>query len=354
MTANPHVSDRPPSSVFAIAATMSEAEWDRIHAEEITNHTFLKTERFDRLREQLSELMQRAVTRADPDHELSTTNRVKGRALVITGGSGAGKTVTLQRAIQSFPALRPTDHDGVSRPIISINAPDQPSPAAIYGRFLQAIGYPTIGARSAEILRQRFLAQTERLGTTVIHIDDCANMIVGQDAFRTRRSAQKVSACLRGLMEEESPFSLIISGLETTLELLEHDEALARRCQHIRMGRVHEEQYREIGLAIYARAQERGLSFDPPRELISRLVHAANAQFGLSLELAWHAVARAKSSGSSSLEAEHFADAYHRRTDCEPGLNVFNAADWSLIDTSMIVPRLRSPGQPSKRGGRRG
>ena len=339
-----------PASLIAIAAAMSEAEWDRVRAEEVTNQIFLETERYHRVREHVFELVQRSMIRADPDVPLSGMNRVKGRMLTLTGGSGSGKTVTLQRAFQSIPALRPSDGDEIRRPILSINAPDHPSPGAIYGRLLQSIGYPTIGARSGEVLRQRFLAQVQRLGTIVVHIDDCANMTVGQDAFRTRRSAQKVAGCLRGLMEEDFPLSLIISGLEPTLELLEHDEALARRCQQIKVVPVGDGEEKVIGRAIVERAKERSLAFNPSRELIDRLIHGANHQFGLTLELAWHAIGRAENSGATSLEACHFADAYYRRTECDLGLNVFEAADWMRIDTTAIIPRIRHADVPLKRG----
>ncbi|WP_244486758.1 TniB family NTP-binding protein [Aureimonas sp. Leaf324] len=319
---------------------MSETEWDRIHADETSNATFIETDRLHRLREHVGELLRRTATRRDSSQSLDSSNRVAGRALFCVGDAGSGKTVTLRRAILSFSALRPVDEGEPRRPILSINAPDQPSLNAIYGRLLQCMDYPSMAARSTEVLRQRFLAQSERLGVVLIHIDDAANMTVGQDAFRARRSAQKIAACLRSLMEEEPPFSLIVSGLEPTLQLLEHDDALARRAQQVGLSRVRPQEHKVIAHALHLRAKDLGLVFSPDRDLIGRLVHAANQQFGLSFELAWHAIALAQAVGATELGACHFADAYFRRTSCHPGLNVFEAPDWERIDTTAIIPKL--------------
>jgi hypothetical protein len=141
-------------------------------------------------------------------------------------------------------------------------------------------------------------------------------------------------------MEETPPFSLIVSGLEPTLQLLDYDEALARRSQKVRIDRVHAREHKPLGRAIFSRAADRGLKFEPDHDLIERLVHAANHQFGLALELAWHAIDRAERAGSKELDTSHFAEAYFRRTNCASGLNVFEASDWGRIDTTAILPKL--------------
>jgi hypothetical protein len=163
-------------------------------------------------------------------------------------------------------------------------------------------------------------------------------MIVGQDAFRRRRSAERIAACLRGLMEDENPISLIISGLEPVLELCRCDDAFARRSEVLNLAPVQPDELKRLEARIGRWAAAANLRFDPAQDLMERLCHAARWQLGLSFEIAWQAIAcssrRIRPDGEQPrLESSDFADVYFQRTACSFGRNVFDAPDWRTIDT---------------------
>jgi hypothetical protein len=334
MTADPEYSD----PLYALRASISEREWDRIHADEVGGSKYVKTARHEAVAQRLSNLLFRSLTRRDAKSDLTRENRLKGRTQIFVGGSGAGKTRAIERAVLDHAVLRPTDGTEPKRPLLSINAPEIPSPLALYTRLLKAAGYPVLSNLPTEAALQRFKSQARKLGVILIHIDDAANMVVGQDAFRRRRSAERIAACLRGFMEDENPISLIISGLEPVLELYRCDDAFARRSEVLKIEPVQPGEFKQLETKIANWAASANLQFNPTHDLVERLCHAANGQLGLSLEIALQAIAyasrrRCAHGEQPSLGISDFADVYFQRTACSFGRNVFDAPDWRSVDT---------------------
>ncbi|MBX3531704.1 MAG: ATP-binding protein [Rhizobiaceae bacterium] len=331
--------------LFSLTASRSEQDWDRIEQAERAASSYITTPRDAELNDRIDGLIRRVLTRKDLNAELSRENRLKGRAEIIVGGSGAGKTRAIEKAILRQSSLRPTDGAEPTRPLLSINAPENPSPRALYMRLLNATGYPLVSVPSTEVVLQRFKSQALKLGVVIIHVDDAANLIVGQDSFRRRRAAERMAACFRGLMEDDNPISLIISGLDPVLDLVRYDEAFGRRAEVLNFYPVRENEIKSLARTIHDRAKTAGLAFAPEKEMIERLVHAASGQLGLALEMSWQAMAVATERCTSAaaprnLESVDFAAIYHRRTACGFGLNVFETPDWRRIDTSETIPRI--------------
>ena len=324
--------------LYALRASISEQDWDRISADEVRYAKYVTTARHDAVSQRVSNLLLRSLTRHDSNSDLTRANRLKGRAQLIVGGSGAGKTRAIERAVLEHAVLRPTDGAEPKRPLLSINAPEIPSPLARYTRKLRAAGYPALSNLPTEAALQRLKSQVRKLGVILIHIDDAANMVVGQDTFRRRRSAERLAACLRGIMEDDNPISLIISGLEPLLELYRCDDAFARRSEVLNLEPVQAGELKQLGARIGSWASAANLQFAPTHDLVERLCHAANGQLGLSFEIAWQAIAfssrRARPDGEQPrLEISDFASVYFQRTACSFGRNVFDAPDWRSVDT---------------------
>lgn len=76
---------------------------------------------------------------------------------------------------------------------------------------------------------------------------------------------------------------------------------------------------------------------------------------GIVIEVVIGAIKAAILPGASQMSVQHFAAAYHRRTDCDVGQNPFLAAEWRVIDARKILARDGDAKQlaPVKRPGRK-
>lgn len=70
---------------------------------------------------------------------------------------------------------------------------------------------------------------------------------------------------------------------------------------------------------------------------LARLIHAADGQFGTSVEFIQDAIQEALINGHTSVGPEHFARVYAARSGCSPDRNVFTEDNWHLINVSMAL-----------------
>lgn len=334
-------------SLFSLEASLGPLAWDRIKHAEANAKFYVPTERDEQLKNAIGRLLDGVVTRADRNVPLTRSNRKEGRALLVAGQSGTGKSRALSRLLTAHEALRPTD-DPIAprRPLISIKAPETFTPRAFYIRMLHAMGYPLVNSPVTELLIERVRKHAQRLQVLVLHIDDSSNSLVGHSPRARDRAVERVATTLRGLMvDAENPLSVIVSGLPSILDLVRVEEQFGRRAEIVHFNPLQAndaDRLRQIGAK---RAKTFGLADkETSGDFALRLLHAGNYQLGTVMEITSQAIGSALEKGqsrdrSAGLSAADFADVYFRRTACSSQLNVFTAADWSKIDTSQIVPR---------------
>lgn len=67
-----------------------------------------------------------------------------------------------------------------------------------------------------------------------------------------------------------------------------------------------------------------------------RLIHAADCQFGLSIEILIDAMEVMLRADHSTLQIGHFVEAFRDRAACEDAFNPFLAADYVRIDVRRL------------------
>ena len=260
----------------------------------------------------------------------------EGRALTVTGASGAGKTRALDRNFMKREDLLGYGDRESDCPLVSVMAPSPCTPRLLGESILKALGYP-VERKLEENLAWDLVHKTLALRRVkFLHIDEL------QHALQSRNPVEigKVQDSLKGLLQDKDwPVWLILSGLPSVRSFLASDIQIRRRTRHV--------VFRDLKLpddipmvrrliTFYAKDKGGcGAEIARDNDLIGRLLHAANGSFGVVIELIQDAVGQALRLSDTELSSEHFGAAYAARTGCIRENNVFVVAtDWDLIDTS--------------------
>lgn len=260
----------------------------------------------------------------------------EGRALTVTGASGAGKSRALDRVFLKrgeFQGYGKKESDCL---LVSVVAPSPCTLRLMGESILKALGYP-LERRLEENVAWDLVRKTLALRQVrFLHIDELQHVLQSRNAVEIG----KMQDTLKGLMQDKDwPVWLILSGLPKVSTFLAHDIQVRRRTRHV--------VFRDLNfpddipmvrrlITFYAKDKGgRGAAIAQDNDLIGRLLHAARGSFGIVIELIQDAVGYAIRLDDSELLSEHFAAAYAARTGCIRENNVFVVAtDWDLIDTS--------------------
>lgn len=257
----------------------------------------------------------------------------EGRALTVTGQSGAGKTRTLERHFlkrEEFAGYGDRDADSI---LISVSTPSPCTLRLLGLEVLAALGYETSRKLEENVVWDMVQHHMALRGVRFLHIDEL------QHVLQTRNPIEigKVQDTLKRLMQNKAwPVWLILSGLPEIGRFFAEDEQVWRRSRHVVFGDLTLE--RDAGLvrrliASYGKDKAilsvDGVLADP---FVARLLHAAIGRFGIVIEYIQDAIREALLNEEDSLTVDHFAAAYAARTGCQPDANVFTASgDWWLI-----------------------
>lgn len=259
----------------------------------------------------------------------------EGRALTVIGGSGTGKSRTLDRHF-----LKREEFSGYGNPnsdcmLISVTAPSPCTLRLLGMSVLAALGYETTRELKENVVWDLVHHQLELRGVHFLHIDELQHVLQS----RNQLEIAKVQDTLKGLMQHRQwPVWLILSGLPNITTMLSGDEQVWRRTRHVVFEDLTLERDAPLVrhlVKLYG-AEKAALSIDglTDDEFLARLLHAAVYRLGIAIELVQDAIRHALRLGSGALAVEHFAAAFAARTGCIPERNVFSAtsAAWPLID----------------------
>ncbi|PWB82888.1 MAG: hypothetical protein C3F11_09475 [Methylocystaceae bacterium] len=280
----------------------------------------------------------------------------EARALVVVGGSGAGKTRSIRRLFEKHPALTGFGTVGSGCPLVSITAPSPCTLRQLGRATLWELGYPIERSdlkeyRIWELVRR----QIRSTGATMIHFDEMQH--VTQVANVVER--QKVANTLKSLMvDPEWPVSLILSGIDDLIAFIESDPQLRRRASFLRFEPLAREEHAAQMIALASDVVGTaglGLKVDSRADLGSRLLHAASYQFGIMIDLILEAIYQALvrlpptvDHDDRYVDIDDFAHAYAARTGCGPAANPFLTPDWEEIDVGRVLANeiVRAPTEP--------
>lgn len=266
----------------------------------------------------------------------------EARPLMVLGESGSGKTRSLTRIFRRREEFEGYGDRNIDCPLLSVDVPSPCTMRMLGMATLLAAGYPvTRELREAEVWQIVPVVLKQR-GVFFLHFDEVGHVLQCHNPVEI----QKVRNTFKALMQSKDwPVWLILSGTPDIAALTQDpaDEQVWRRTLPLYI--------QDIDLAKDAelvRNAMSGLGRDKGEMdvtnicadlFIARLIHAAINRLGIVIELIQDAVEIGLHRADRRLEVRHFAEAYERRTGCDPNSNVFTQDDWEKIDPRLALRR---------------
>jgi hypothetical protein len=318
---------------------LDPAERLRVDRIEKVKTAYMTSDRDDDLARLLKRLTTNAVIRRDPTQPHGEGNRVEGKGLCIVGPSGAGKSTLLEETFRNHAAFPNFRVPGKWCPLVGITAPSPSTLAQIGIRILEIQEYAGL-ARELRENRVWFSVREEfKLDRTLfLWIDDMNNALT----LRSEEEKQKIRDTLKDLMNNpEWPVQLIVSGIPTLLPFFRADTQLRRRFRFLYLGKLTTKEHAGfLGDAIehYCGLAKIRVAAQVKEDAAVRLLHAADYEMGISLEIVGNAVEEALDRGSRKLEKVDFANAFADLCkSLSDDQNPFMASAWHTIDVSRLL-----------------
>jgi len=323
------------------AATLSDADKRRVEILDRVHDTYLRTKRDDELRKQIQFLVEGSL-------RVRQGRRIEGRALIVIGQSGAGKSWTVAHAVDDRPEF---EQVGDFRPFVRLVAP-RPCTLKQLGReLLRELGYALDRDLPEHIIWEKVRERLKALHVRFVWIDEMQHAMLGADVQKLRDTIKNV------MQQNDWPVSFILSGLPTLVNFLMGDFQFQRRKRLIRLGDLHFPSgariIRWIMTEIVEKRAEMKLAGDlASDEFVNRLCHAGCGRFGMLITLVRNALEEALSEKGvvDAVALRHFAASYAVMTGCSSAENVFLAERWDQIDPEPLLfpkPEDDAPAEPA-------
>ncbi|MEO3998875.1 ATP-binding protein [Mesorhizobium sp. CAU 1732] len=276
-----------------------------------------------------------------------------GRALVVTGEAGAGKSRALAHAFASRSEFEGFGKPGEWCPLLSVVAPSPFTLGALGNEIARKLGYH--GRR--EIQHSKVWPVVRELmaecGIRILHIDEAQH----GDEIQSDSMTQEVENTFKRMMQEADwPIWLILSGLPELSRFCQADASMKRRVRVLPFEALtfddHAGAVRQTMRDLVALCPSVGCAQLQSEEFAHRLLHAATYQFGIVVEYVQDAIAECLTVESGGeLGLGHFADVYAIRTGMrnDDNLNPFLANDWTAVpvESALYEDVLDDTGKPT-------
>lgn len=266
-----------------------------------------------------------------------------GRALLVTGPAGAGKSSAILNLLNGSPEFEGFGVDGAYCPIVSLNAPSPLTLRQLGNAILRAVSYPAKRQLSESEVWPVVHEQLRANGICFVHIDEMQHT----DEITSEGEFQKIENTLKEMMQQKDwPVWLILSGLPELKAFFAADPSMRRRVRVAELGSLSFPDDADAVRKIVGEfldlcpglTAETLLADTPPGdEFVARLIHASMNQFGILAEFVQDGIREALEFGDGELDAGHFADVYAARTGSPDEANVFLAPRWEAIDVASAM-----------------
>lgn len=262
----------------------------------------------------------------------------EARGIALIGPSGAGKTEAVERLLKT---MAPPTNKNVEENICEVPSFIVPSPATLkfVGQTgLREIGFPLKRDKTSQIIWDMFKDHMRDRRTLFLHLDEAQHL----SSHETQREIQAVINTLKSLMQNRQwPVGLILSGMPTLKNILNHDPQLARRFYPIKFPGLNAIQDTDQILATVAYyVEQAGLMAGDDlltQDFAARAIHAANGEYGLLIEYTIDAIENALRRQQSVLSVENYRDWFSQKAGCLDGLNPFYTSGFERIDCRMLL-----------------
>ncbi len=344
------IHDDPLARIRALQGSEVRARLDRM---ERVKARFLRLNRDDKLATEFQEVLNELTLRADPKVPEGPGNRREGRAIMLVGESGAGKSLSLKRLIGRHPAFPGymVPYSGCAA--VYVRVPSFCTPKA-FGRItLGELGLPIKGNPPAHIVWEKIYRRIERRRKVVVHFDEIHNVT----RYANEEEIDDIRNMIKTLLVSPTwPIIVVLSGLPEIVALTQPVDEIRRRTRHFEFPSLvlpDDIEVMEEAIADFASVAELPLQNTVLDALIPRLIHAGLYQVGTSIELAQKAICLALEYGADGLTRQHFAEAFAVHTGCLASENPFTMPNWADIDcTAVLGRRTEEIDEDSEDGGR--
>ncbi|MEM5582571.1 ATP-binding protein [Roseibium sp. AS2] len=284
---------------------------------------------------------------------LSRVGRLnEGRAVVVVGESGTGKTRSLERA---FADLGMTDRNDKTF-VLSVWAPSPCNLKQLGVEILETMGYKLQRDLRENVVWRLVREQLALRKIRFLHIDELQHLT----QLNNPAEALKVSDTLKGLMQNADwPVWLILSGMPKLAHFIESDFQLRRRSTFVRLDLLTacKADLKEIRNVLHNCSRKAKLSLDdlPLREIASRLLHGTEGRLGYLIEVVQEALSLTLQEGRKNPLLGDFERAYEVKTGCHPKQNVFaDSIEWQAVDVrNTLFPENKIDEEPKPKKRRR-
>jgi hypothetical protein len=324
----------PAAYLRALLSPTEQAFVDRIEKVKTAYMISGRDEDFLRL---VKRLTTNAVIRRDPTKPYAANNRAPGKGLCIVAPPGAGKSRLVEENIRDHPAFPNWGEKGKWCPLVSIAAPAPSTLGQVGIRLLELMEYDGIQRDLRENKVWLRVREQLRLNNVLfVWIDDLNNVLhVSSD-----EEIQKIRDTIKDLLSNpEWPVQLIISGTKDLLPFFRFDRQVRRRFRFLWLGKLtpkEDAEFLQNAIEHYVSEAQLYLGKTITDDLVGRLLHSAQYEMGLSLEILAEACEEAIDRNSPTLEMVDFANAFASKNFLPDDQNVFVITAWHSIDTSRL------------------
>lgn len=270
--------------------------------------------------------------------ELEAGVVAEARCLALIGASGCGKSFAAKHLIANRPDLMTRKDQSDRCELVSLSVP---TPATVKGvglATLHELGYQMKASSTEYAIWQKVRLHLKERRTLFLHYDEAQDISLHQSP----RELRSVVNTLKSLMQDKTwPVGLILTGMPALKVMINHDPQLARRVFPIEYERLNPAVDRDRILRILRHygdhAQLRRSDDVLSADLVARLAHAADREFGLMIKMIIEAIREALIAGSDQLLVPHFVGMFRRKHGCIDGLNPFIAPDYERIDVRKLL-----------------
>ena len=280
------------------------------------------------------------------------------RCFSILGPSGSGKSTVIEDFALDFPEF--DNGSGITRPVLVVETPSNPTLKAMASAVLQALGDPLYSRGTEVQMTDKIIIQLKAQGVRLIIIDEMQNLIDRDSLVLNLKTAD----WLKGLINRARVPTVIV-GLEQTAQLFLANEQLRRRFRsayHMESFDWHDPQKCELLLSFLKSLQDQvqfedGLIIYKPA-MAYRFFCATNGLVSYIVDIVREAKELASESHLPVITIKHLADAYVNVVCGNNGLmgvNPFSHENENQLASalSVVAPSLVSMGATQKKKGSR-
>jgi type II secretory pathway predicted ATPase ExeA len=149
--------------------------------------------------------------------------RLKARALLLVGESGAGKTTILEDYFSEHPTSETVDGD--IRPVVVVETPQRPTRRQFVAAIMSALGYKAKDDWNIKQIIDRISSYCEELNVGIMLIDEAQEIFEN----KSEETQREISEFLKSLLNS-CKMQIVLAGLPSLMKLGEFKQ-LKRRLE---------------------------------------------------------------------------------------------------------------------------